>query len=200
MLNASHKKLQTYLRYFISEVHHLVDYNPNLRTVIQHLNLSENFKLTIKLFSKQRIIKSFIPPVEGGNKLILIANMYQSFLQKYCGPTADEFQDDLHYKPLRVSDVRWNFEQFVINQQGKPVVRFSPDVNPLNLTMVISSLLPHSAVDNMSNEIPMVQTTTNSVNRKIYRIIPMKIMVDLSILYYLTTITSDEKSLINDLL
>lgn len=79
-----------------------------------------------------------------------------TYLKKYCGPTADEFQDDLHYKPLRVSDVRWNFEQFVINQQGKPVVRFSPDVNPLNLTMVISSLLPHSAVDNMSNEIPMV--------------------------------------------
>lgn len=78
-----------------------------------------------------------------------------SFLQKYCGPTADEFEDRLFYQPLRVSDVRWNFEQFVINQAGKPVVRFSPDVNPLNLTTVISSLLPHEQMENSSGERPI---------------------------------------------
>uniref|UniRef100_A0A194AKX5 Glutathione peroxidase n=1 Tax=Pinctada fucata TaxID=50426 RepID=A0A194AKX5_PINFU len=63
------------------------------------------------------------------------------YLKKYCGPTADAFEDRLFYAPLRVNDVRWNFEQFVIDRSGRPVYRYAPDVNPGNLTDVISKML-----------------------------------------------------------
>jgi hypothetical protein len=44
-----------------------------------------------------------------------------------CGPTSDEFEDLLFYDPKRVSDVRWNFEVFLINRNGFPLYRYSPD-------------------------------------------------------------------------
>lgn len=50
-----------------------------------------------------------------------------TFLKSLCGPTADAFEDRLFYSPLRVSDVRWNFEIFVVTKSGQVVYRYSPD-------------------------------------------------------------------------
>ncbi|OWF53245.1 Glutathione peroxidase 6 [Mizuhopecten yessoensis] len=66
-----------------------------------------------------------------------------TFLKKYCPPTSDTFQDDslLLYSPLKVSDIRWNFEQFLIGKDGKPYMRFSPETDPMALKSEIQRML-----------------------------------------------------------
>ncbi|KAH3869161.1 hypothetical protein DPMN_032322 [Dreissena polymorpha] len=60
--------------------------------------------------------------VNGANEHALY-----TYLKSVCGPTADQFEDDLFYDPKRVSDVRWNFEIFLVDQKGKILYRYSPD-------------------------------------------------------------------------
>ncbi|WAQ95756.1 GPX3-like protein [Mya arenaria] len=50
-----------------------------------------------------------------------------TYMKSVCGPTSDTFEDLLFYSPLRVSDVRWNFEIFVVDKTGRLLYRYSPD-------------------------------------------------------------------------
>ena len=51
------------------------------------------------------------------------------------------FQDLLFYDPKRVSDVRWNFEVFLINKQGYPVYRFSEDTAISDIREAVKGML-----------------------------------------------------------
>lgn len=64
-----------------------------------------------------------------------------TFLKKYCPPVADEFEDGLFYSPLKNEDVRWNYEQFIIDKNGKPVMRYDSDTLPLSYADVIQKYL-----------------------------------------------------------
>jgi len=66
-----------------------------------------------------------------------------TYLKKYCPPVGDEFEDQsmLYYTPLKNEDVRWNFEQFIINKSGKPVLRYSSDTMPMATADSIEKLL-----------------------------------------------------------
>ena len=59
--------------------------------------------------------------------------MFISFLQKYCPQTSNTFRTRIKYSPIKVGDVIWNFESFLINKEGKTVKRFNPEVDPLDL-------------------------------------------------------------------
>jgi len=63
------------------------------------------------------------------------------YMKKECSPTSEDFQDSLFYKPLSVSDVRWNFEIFLINKLGHPVYRFSPDAPLSDVEADIKAML-----------------------------------------------------------
>lgn len=39
------------------------------------------------------------------------------------------------------SDISWNFEKFLVDHEGNPNARFSPDKNPLDMTDYIEHLL-----------------------------------------------------------
>ncbi|KAK3612462.1 hypothetical protein CHS0354_032076 [Potamilus streckersoni] len=81
-----------------------------------------------------------------------------TYLKSYCGPTSDTFEtaDMLHYSPIRVSDVRWNFEAFLITKTGIPAYRYSPDTMPSDLRPDIITLLENNYVfkDNSILKIP----------------------------------------------
>lgn len=77
--------------------------------------------------------------VNGKNEIPLY-----TYLKKLCGPTHDEFQDGLFYDPKRVSDVRWNFEVFLINKLGYPVYRFSEDAPIKDIEDAVRDLLNES--------------------------------------------------------
>ena len=46
--------------------------------------------------------------------------------QEKCPPTRSQFAStgNLYYSPKRNSDIRWNFEKFLIDRQGRPVKRY----------------------------------------------------------------------------
>ncbi|KAL1452541.1 hypothetical protein WDU94_006763 [Cyamophila willieti] len=56
-----------------------------------------------------------------------------TFMKNSCPPTRDGYRSpitDLYYKPILVSDVRWNFEKFLIDHRGKPIYRFDATTTP----------------------------------------------------------------------
>lgn len=55
-----------------------------------------------------------------------------SAMQNSCPPVGDNFGDPtnrLFWQPLKTSDIKWNFEKFLVGPDGKPVMRWHPSVN-----------------------------------------------------------------------
>lgn len=55
-----------------------------------------------------------------------------STMQNSCPPVGDNFGDPtnrLFWQPLKTSDIKWNFEKFLVGPDGKPVMRWHPSVN-----------------------------------------------------------------------
>ncbi len=48
--------------------------------------------------------------------------------------------DMLYWDPIRVSDIRWNFEKILVDKQGRPRYRFDPHVEPHLLLPFIQEL------------------------------------------------------------
>jgi glutathione peroxidase-family protein len=67
-------------------------------------------------------------------------------LQSMCGPTSETFEDTsmLYYDPKTVSDVRWNFEVFLISKTGRPLYRYSSDTPVSDIETDIKVLLRQS--------------------------------------------------------
>jgi len=65
-----------------------------------------------------------------------------TFLKGACMWTSDTFGSALHYEPLKVGDIDWNFEKFLIDKTGKPRFRFHESViDPDKLKDDINALL-----------------------------------------------------------
>lgn len=47
----------------------------------------------------------------------------------------------IQWSPVRRSDITWNFEKFLIDQDGKPVKRYSPKFENKDLVADIDALL-----------------------------------------------------------
>lgn len=55
-----------------------------------------------------------------------------STLQSSCPPVGDSFGNPtgrLFWEPMKTSDIKWNFEKFLVGPNGKPVMRWHPSVN-----------------------------------------------------------------------
>ena len=48
--------------------------------------------------------------------------------------------DMLYWSPIRVSDIRWNFEKILVDKQGRLRYRFDPHVRPQALLPFIQEL------------------------------------------------------------
>lgn len=60
-----------------------------------------------------------------------IANISSLALQGSCPPVGEDFgnTDRLFWEPLKIGDIKWNFEKFLVGPEGKPVMRWHPSVN-----------------------------------------------------------------------
>ncbi|NXD26016.1 GPX3 peroxidase, partial [Spelaeornis formosus] len=49
-----------------------------------------------------------------------------TFLKNACPPVAEEFgnPNNLFWEPLRNHDIKWNFEKFLVNSEGVPIMRW----------------------------------------------------------------------------
>ena len=73
----------------------------------------------------------------------------QCSFQKTCPPIDDDFYTTgpgIYYSPYRNSDVRWNFEKFLINREGKPVYRYPTRINPTLFRADIERLLNENMI------------------------------------------------------
>jgi len=51
-----------------------------------------------------------------------------TFLKSSCEYTNTVFSSGLYYEPLKVGDLNWNFEKFLIDKNGKPYTRYHSSV------------------------------------------------------------------------
>lgn len=54
------------------------------------------------------------------------------FLKNACPPVGDSFGNPtnrLFWEPLKINDIKWNFEKFLVGPDGRPVMRWFPRVN-----------------------------------------------------------------------
>lgn len=91
--------------------------------------------------------KGFVPnfplmeksDVNGENEIPLY-----TYLKSRCPPPVTAFWSRdcrLAYQPKRGSDIKWNFEKFLINRHGIPVIRYSQTVQPDDIKQDIYNLL-----------------------------------------------------------
>lgn len=72
----------------------------------------------------------------------LILKQLSFTVQSGCEYTDTNFSSGLYYEPLRVGDIHWNFEKFLIDKNGKPYTRYHPSVTTTDaLTNDINTLL-----------------------------------------------------------
>lgn len=53
-------------------------------------------------------------------------------MQNSCPPVGDSFGDPngrLFWQPIKLNDIKWNFEKFLVGPNGKPVMRWHPSVS-----------------------------------------------------------------------
>ena len=65
--------------------------------------------------------------------------------QSKCPATADtigKHAELLFWDPIKVQDIMWNFEKFLIGPDGHPVRRYHHSVDPSEIASDIEELLP----------------------------------------------------------
>ncbi|KAG1962428.1 glutathione peroxidase [Pimephales promelas] len=64
--------------------------------------------------------------VNGDNEQALF-----TFLKNACPPVGESFGNTnrLFWDPLKINDIKWNFEKFLVGPDGRPVMRWFPRVN-----------------------------------------------------------------------
>ena len=104
--------------------------NPEILNGIKYVRPGGGFEPQFPVFGKTH--------VNGQNEHPLF-----TFLKHSCPPTSDLMADptQLFYAPIRVTDITWNFEKFLIGSDGKPRFRFHPSVDPDVMSPWIEELI-----------------------------------------------------------
>nr|XP_053633204.1 glutathione peroxidase-like [Cherax quadricarinatus] len=103
--------------------------NSEIMNGIRYVRPGDGFEPLITMFEKTE--------VNGNNEHPLF-----TFLKSACESTYTEFYSGLFYEPIRIGDIQWNFEKFLIGKDGKPYVRYHPTVeDPEDLKDDINTLL-----------------------------------------------------------
>lgn len=70
-------------------------------------------------------------------------NPIYTFLKSRCASPRPEFSDTkkYYYEPFHATDIRWNFEKFLVDPHGNPVRRYEESLDPLEIVADIDSLL-----------------------------------------------------------
>jgi len=69
--------------------------------------------------------------------------MYR-YLRSQCPPTRSyyrNFPKKISYSPIEVDDVRWNYEKFLLDFDGRPIYRYQPNTEPATIDQDIKYLL-----------------------------------------------------------
>lgn len=72
-----------------------------------------------------------------------------TFLKDNCPSATRSFANKhrLYYEDLRTNDIRWNFEKFLIDRQGVPIIRYSEMYHPDDIEADIRDMLMATSDD-----------------------------------------------------
>lgn len=103
---------------------------------IRHVRPGNNFRPNFTLFRKIEVNGIREHPL-------------YTYLKKTCPATRDFFapSSKLDYSPFRVNDVRWNFEKFLIDRNGKPVKRYDASARLADMRADIEALIANSRIN-----------------------------------------------------
>lgn len=93
--------------------------------------------------------------INGQNEIPLY-----TFLKEACGPTFTQFSEskNLFYEPLRVGDIAWNFEKFLIDRDGRPQTRWHPRViDAQEMASDVSEVMSRPSVYDVPTELEMFE-------------------------------------------
>ncbi|KAF4104993.1 hypothetical protein G5714_014324 [Onychostoma macrolepis] len=93
--------------------------NNEILSTLKYVRPGNGFVPNFQLFEKV--------DVNGVNEHALF-----TFLKNACPPVGDSFGNPtnrLFWEPLKINDIKWNFEKFLVGPDGRPVMRWFPRVN-----------------------------------------------------------------------
>ncbi|KAI7801684.1 glutathione peroxidase 3 precursor, partial [Triplophysa rosa] len=93
--------------------------NNEILSALKHVRPGNGFFPNFQLFERG--------DVNGNDEQALF-----TFLKNACPPVGDSFGNPtnrLFWEPLKINDIKWNFEKFLVGPDGKPVMRWFPRVN-----------------------------------------------------------------------
>lgn len=72
-----------------------------------------------------------------------------TFLKNSCPPVGDLLGDParMFWTPMKLSDIKWNFEKFLVGPDGKPVMRWHPSVR---VSTVLADIQRHLVQQRLS--------------------------------------------------
>ncbi|MCI4381489.1 hypothetical protein PGIGA_G00252470 [Pangasianodon gigas] len=94
-------------------------YNHEILPMLKHIRPGKGFVPNFQLFETG--------DVNGHHEQSVF-----TFLKNACPPVGDSFGNPsgrLFWEPLKVTDIKWNFEKFLVGPDGKPLMRWFPRVN-----------------------------------------------------------------------
>uniref|UniRef100_A0A2K5EG53 Glutathione peroxidase n=1 Tax=Aotus nancymaae TaxID=37293 RepID=A0A2K5EG53_AOTNA len=70
---------------------------------------------------------------------------FYTFLKNSCPPTSELVgtSNRLFWEPMKVHDIRWNFEKFLVGPDGKPIMRWHHQTTVSNVKMDILLYMRH---------------------------------------------------------
>jgi len=93
-----------------------------------------------------------------------------TYLKDYCPPTKERIADTdgLYYTPVRISDITWNFEKFLVFGNGSVYKRYEPSFPPMDMVDDVNFVLSEMGKVNKKAE----QKTEEAKNRPLHRYRP----------------------------
>jgi len=69
------------------------------------------------------------------------------YLRSYCPSPRRNFpaKDTLMYDLFDPDDIRWNFEKFLLDRDGRPVIRYRSSVEPIDIAPDVERLIRETA-------------------------------------------------------
>jgi len=98
---------------------------------IKHCRPGQGFVPNFKLSEKVDVVGK-----DAHSLFVQLAKACPEPLKNFHVPTGM-----LNYTKLRSTDIRWNFEKFLINKKGVPAYRFEPHYPPQKMNKQIEKLL-----------------------------------------------------------
>ena len=127
---------------------------------IRYVRPGDNFQPKMKLFKKIDVNGDKEHPLfsylKVNNVIILLLYFITNrcsihFLklindenvQSCCPSTREYFEEatKLYYTTIRINDIRWNFEKFLVNRQGVPVMRYDAMARVTDMRAAIEQLV-----------------------------------------------------------